>query len=142
MKKLITIPMILIFMCACVSGPVSLNMQRATARSVGDLGTIMVLDAKYDQITPEKIIKVAEEIKKALEAQSLEELDRAGLIALISSKIDVELIKTWANKMVAMIPENVSPKDGKVIIIDMCDQIILAAGKFDPAGRVVQPAVQ
>jgi len=130
--KVAVVAVVILLMSACTTGPVSMNMQRSIARASGDMATIMVLDAQYDKITPEKVINVATKIKTALEATTVDGVDTDALLEIIKSNIDIDALNGWATTMVSKIPAGMSVKDGKVIIIDMCEQIILAANKFDP----------
>ena len=129
---MITVTAIVLFATACSSIPVGLNVQRSTARATGDVTTTLALEYNVGKVTPAQVIETANIVKNIIESTDLTTVTRAELIALIDAKINVAVLKTWANKIVGIVPEDMDLADAKIVMIDMLDQIILAAGKFNP----------
>ena len=131
--KTLTVTAIILFATACSSIPVGMNIQRSTARATGDVTTTLALEYNVGKVTPAQVIETANIIKNIINSVDLTTITRAELIAMIDAKINVAVLKTWATKIVGIVPEDMNLADAKVVMVDMLDQIILAATKFDPA---------
>lgn len=129
----IVVTSVMILMSACATAPVGLNVQRSSARATGDVATTLVLEANYDKVTPAQVVEVATTIKDTIGSVDLSTIRRDDLVALIESRIKVDFLKNWAQKVVNVVPEETDLSAAKVVMVDMLDQAILAAGKFDPA---------
>lgn len=132
MIKYVMCLMVMLILVGCATAPMGLNVQRSISRSSGDVTATLILEYKYDKVTPEQVVLVASVIKNYLESTDLTTVERANLILEIEQKINVKFLKKWAREIVNQVPAEVSLVEGKIVMIDMCEQIIIAANKFNP----------
>ena len=134
MKKMIVVFVGCMMLCVGITGctSASMNYQRATARTSGDLSITVVLENASTKVSRDQVIKICTDIKTYLAGVDLANIDRAKLQADIESRIPIAQLKPIAAMLVSKIPTDVSKlENGKVLVNECLDGVILGATKFD-----------
>lgn len=134
MKKMIVVFVGCMMLCVGITGctSASMNYQRAMARTSGDLSITVVLENASTKVSRDQVIKICTDIKTYLAGVDLANIDRAKLQADIESRIPIAQLKPIAAMLVSKIPTDVSKlENGKVLVNECLDGVILGATKFD-----------
>ena len=123
--------------CTVFNENVSLNQQRSLSRCAGDIGATTILEVRKD-VTPEKILELADIITDVVENSDMETLNREELLELINEQLEengLEFLNRYAIQVVNNVPEGMSLVKGKIIIIEICKGLTTGAEEFKYEGE-------